>query len=213
MDPIIKSYPSVPFGELNFCPDHGIAYQQDMTRSVPYDKDYFEKYVRYENTEIANNLNKCRTSITERYCTSVLDIGIGSGEFIKASCIRAYGFDINPVAVRWLREHGLYVDPYASMPDVGGLTFWDSLEHIPNPNALLSLVKKGQLVFVALPVFSDLMKIRQSKHYRPDEHYYYFTTSGMISYMKESGFSLAELSDEETRSGREDIITFVFSKN
>ena len=213
MDPIIKSYPSVPFGELNYCHDHGIAYQKDMTRSVPYDKDYFEKYVRYENTEIANNLNKCRTSITEKYCTSVLDIGIGSGEFIKASGIRAYGFDINPVAVRWLRERGLYVDPYASMPGVGGLTFWDSLEHIPNPNAILSVMKKDQLAFVALPIFSDLTKIRQSKHYRPDEHYYYFTTAGMIQYMKGSGFTLVELSDEETRSGREDIITFVFSKN
>ena len=213
MDPIIQKYNSVPFSELSWCNDHGIMYQTDMSTSVDYAKDYYEKYISYEKTEIATKLNEGRTKITEKYCNNLLDIGIGSGEFIKESKIPAYGFDINEIAVKWLKEIGLYVDPYNKMPDVGGLTFWDSLEHIPNPNALLSLVKSKQYVFISIPIFDNLFNLKKSKHYRPNEHYYYFTANGIVKYMKDSGFSVVEIDDFEIKSGREDIMTFVFQKN
>jgi hypothetical protein len=213
MDPIIKKYSSVPFSELSWCNNHGIMYQTDMSTSVDYAKDYYEKYISYEKTEIATKLNEGRTKITEKYCENLLDIGIGSGEFIKESKITVYGFDINEIAVKWLKERGLYVDPYNKMPDVGGLTFWDSLEHIPNPNALLSLVKSKQYVFISIPIFDNLFSLKKSKHYRPNEHYYYFTANGMLKYMKDSGFSVVEIEDFETKAGREDIMTFVFQKN
>lgn len=213
MDSVIASYKNVPFDELNYCYEHGIMYQRDMTTSVEYDKHYMETYVRLENTDIARKLNAGRKAITDKWCSSLLDIGIGSGEFIKASGLVVYGYDINPVAVRWLRENGLYKDPYAEMPKVNGLTFWDSLEHIPNPGALLYLVPKDYYAFISMPIFTDLTRVRRSKHYKPNEHYYYFTSNGMIKYMTDSGFSLVEMSDFETRSGREDILTFVFRKN
>lgn len=212
MDPIVNGYPSVPFGDLRWCHNHGIAYQSDMTKSVEYGKDYFEKYVRYEKTEISLRLNQGRVAITEKYCNSILDIGIGSGEFIKESNVRIFGYDINPIAIRWLKEHGIYIDPYVKIPDVNGLTFWDTLEHIPNPNLLLSAVKSGQYIFISIPVFKDLLYVRSSKHYRPNEHYYYFTTDGLLKYMDDSLFNLVEVDDFETRSGREDILTFVFVK-
>lgn len=212
MDKVISSYPYIAFDELNYCVDHGVMYQRDMTVSVPYDNNYFEKYIRYENTDIAKKLNEGRTAITEKYCMSVLDVGIGSGEFIKASSIRAFGYDINPVAIRWLRENGLYKDPYANLSNVDGLTFWDSLEHIPNPGQLFSVVKPGQYVFISIPIFTDLSWVKRSKHYRPNEHYYYFTTKGLIRWLNDSGFEVVEMSDFETRAGREDILTFVFKK-
>jgi hypothetical protein len=213
MDPIIQKYKSVPFSELNWCNEHGIMYQRDMSKSVDYDKDYYDKYIGYEKTEIATKLNEGRTNITEKYCGTILDIGIGSGEFIKESKIAVYGFDINEIAVKWLKELGLYVDPYAKMPNFDGLTFWDSLEHIPNPHALLSLVKPKQYVFISIPIFDSLLNLKKSKHYRPNEHYYYFTANGMINYMKDLGFSAIEIDDFETKAGREDIMTFVFQKN
>lgn len=212
MDRIIQSYPSIPFDELNYCYKDGIVYQRDMTKSVEYDKHYFEKYIRYEKTDIAKKLNAGRTGITEKYCNSILDVGIGSGEFIKESKILVYGFDINAVAVKWLREAGLYQDPYHEMPPVEGLTLWDTMEHIPNPIDLLSLVKKDCYVFISIPIFTDLLKLKKSKHYRPNEHYYYFTANGMIQYMKDAGFAILEISDIETQAGREDILTFVFQK-
>lgn len=212
MDPIIKNYSSISFAELSWCQEEGIMFQTDMTRSVDYGVDYYEKYIKYEATDIATKLNEGRTTVTEKYCTSILDIGIGSGEFIKSSQIEVFGFDINPVAVQWLKDQGIYRNPYDQMPNVGGLSFWDSLEHIPNPNALLSLLRHGQFAFISIPIFADLQKVKQSKHYRPDEHYYYFTKEGMVKYMTDSNFKLIEIEDFEIKAGREDILTFVFQK-
>ncbi len=212
MDPLIQSYPSVPFGELNYCLTKGIMYQRDMTVSVAYDKHYFETYVRLEKTDISKKLNDGRTSITQKYCNSLLDIGVGSGEFIKQSKLLVYGYDINAVGVRWLREGGIFRDPYQEMPQVDGLTFWDSIEHIPNPNELLMRMRPDCYAFISLPIFTDLLLVRQSKHYKPNEHYYYYTAHGMINFMTDSGFQLVELSDQESRAGRENILTFVFKK-
>lgn len=212
MDKIIKKYKSIPFCELRWCLQEEIMYQADMTQSVEYGEDYFKKYINYESTDIAKKLNEFRTKITEKYCKSLLDIGIGSGEFIKSCNIKVLGFDINPLAELWLKENNLFSNPYVEMPSVEGLTFWDSLEHIPNPNDLLDLVKQGQYVFVSIPIFSDLLTLKNSKHYRPNEHYYYFTTKGMIKYMQDSGFQIIEIEDGETQAGRQDILTFVFQK-
>lgn len=212
MDKIIKSYNSVPFCELQWCISEGIMYQSDMSQSVEYGENYFNKYVNYESTDIAVKLNNFRTNITEKYCASILDIGVGSGEFIKNSKIKTFGFDINPLAEEWLKKNNIFLNPYKEMLNVDGVTFWDSLEHIPNPNGILSLVKDKQYVFISMPIFANLLSIKSSKHYRPNEHYYYFTSKGMIQYMKDSGFQIVEIQDGETQAGREDILTFVFQK-
>lgn len=212
MDQIIKSYPFVPFGELNYCHQHGIMYQRDMTTSVEYGEKYFEHYVKCENSVIAQKLNEGRTAITEKYCKTVLDIGIGSGEFIKSSKLLVYGFDINPVGVQWLEEKGLFLDPYKTPQNVDGFTFWDSLEHIPEPHKILELVGREKYIFVSMPIFTDLLWVRKSKHYKPNEHYYYFTSGGMVKWLTDSGFEVVEVADFETRAGREDILTFVFRK-
>jgi hypothetical protein len=213
MDPIINNYNSKPFDELLHCEKEGIMYQADMTQSVSYDVDYYEKYVKYENTEISLKLNQGRKQITEKYCKSILDIGIGSGEFIKNSQIKAFGFDINPIAIKWLQERNLFVDLDGEIPNVDGFTFWDSLEHIPNPYSILSLLKKNQYAFISMPIFQNLIELKGSKHYRPNEHYYYFNINGMTKYMTDLDFSLIETNDFESKAGRQDILTFVFRKN
>lgn len=212
MDQVISSYPCVPFGELNYCYKHGIMYQRDMNSSVEYGEDYFEHYVNIESTDIANKLNEGRTALTEKHCKTLLDIGIGSGEFIRSSSLKVFGFDINPCGIDWLEERSLFVDPYMEFPEVDGVTFWDSLEHIPEPHTLLSIVPVGVFIFVSLPIFTDLTWIRKSKHYKPNEHYYYFTSSGIISWLTDCGFQFIEMSDVETKAGRQDILTFVFQK-
>jgi hypothetical protein len=212
MDKQIKKYPFIEFDEMNLCLETGIMYQRDTSVSVAYDKHYFEHYVRLENTEIAKKLNDGRTALTEKYCDTLLDIGVGSGEFIKSSSILVYGYDINPLGIKWLRENGLYKDPYAAMPEVDGLSFWDTLEHIPRPTDLLGKVTKDMYVFISIPIFSDLVQAKKSKHYKPNEHYYYFTPQGMVKYMTDLGFKAVEVTDFETRAGRDSILTFVFKK-
>jgi hypothetical protein len=192
----------------------GIATQKDKTKSVEYSENYFEKYVKYEGTPIAVALNNSRVTITEKYCkNTLLDIGIGSGEFIKLSNIKVYGFDINPYGVEWLKSKGLFVNPYEETVNVEGWTFWDSLEHFPEPQDILTKILPTQYTFISIPIFDNILTIKQSKHYRENEHYYYFTASGLISYMEKSGFTFIEQLDSEIKAGRKDILTFVFLKN
>ena len=213
MDKVIGKYPFVPFGELNFCNQHGILYQKDMTVSVPYDEAYFDKYVKYEDTPISHGINKGRIALSHKYCKTILDIGIGSGEFIKKSTAKMYGFDINPKAVVWLKDRRIWVDPYEHIPaDIEGITMWDTLEHIPKPTELLEKLRSGMYAFVALPIFDDLTKVRFSKHYRPNEHYYYYTVGGLTKYLDDVGFDFVEICDKESLSGRENILAFAFKK-
>ena len=216
MEKIITAYPSVPFGELVYCYENEILYQKDTSISVPYEKDYFEKYVSYEDTEISIKLNEFRTAITKKYCKSLLDIGIGSGEFIKKSSIKVFGYDINPIAIEWLNQRGLLLDPYTGKKlsmRIEGVSLWDALEHIPDPSDLLSRFSPGQYVFISIPIFSDLLKVRESKHYRPNEHYYYYTEAGLRKFMAEHRFKFIEMSDAEIQAGREGIYSFVFRRN
>lgn len=210
----ILDYKAEPCSDLNYCVGKGIMYQRDMSRSITYDSAYFNKYLSYEDTAIAKLLNRFRIDLTEKYSKQdILDIGIGSGEFIKKSNRKVYGFDINLKAVEWLNEHNLYIDPYSGIPEnIDCVTFWDSLEHIREPWDLLDRVRNGMYVIVSMPIFDDLWDLRSSRHYRPDEHYYYFTLIGFTDYMGECGFHLVEVSDFETQAGRENITTFVFAK-
>jgi hypothetical protein len=213
MDDVIGSYPCTQFGELNWCHDHGLLYQRDVTVSVEYGKEYFQHYVELEDTDVALKLNQGRVALSHKYCDVILDMGVGSGEFIKKSWATMYGFDINPVGVAWLKERGIWADPYADMPgDVRGVTLWDTLEHIPKPSDLLRRIRQGQYVFVSLPVFTDLSKVRFSKHYKPGEHLFYWTTGGLIKYFGHMGFDCLEVSDHEMLAGRQDIMAFAFKK-
>jgi hypothetical protein len=214
MDSIIENYPFRNFGEdLNFCYEHGIMYQSNMSKIVDYDVAYFENYVHREDSEIAQKLNVARTTLSEKYCECVVDVGVGSGEFIKKSRIKAFGYDINPVGVKWLKDQGLFVDIYLSVPDeVQGFTLWDTLEHIPNPQSFFKCMRSGDFLFVSLPIFHELEKVRESKHYKPNEHLYYFEPKGLKSFLNDSGFDFVESNNDEIVAGREGIGSFVFFK-
>jgi hypothetical protein len=78
------------------------------------------------------------------------------------------------------------------------------------PEAFLRCVRG--MVFVSIPIFTDLDHIKRSKHYRPNEHLWYFTREGLVKWMHGHGFGLAEENRMETDLGREDIGTFVFHR-
>jgi hypothetical protein len=175
----------------------------------PYDKAYFQKYEGYAQTLTGMALNDARRHLVARHWnkTELLDVGVGSGQFV-ASRPGTLGFDVNPVAIAWLQDRGSYLDPYHC--PVMAACFWDSLEHIADPSALLANV--AQRVFVSLPVFHGLDHVLTSKHYRPDEHCWYFTRRGFITFMAAHGWSLLEENNMEMIVGREDIHSFAFRR-
>jgi hypothetical protein len=216
MDEIIQNKSCSRFNDLlNYCPELDLLYQRD-NQIIRYDKDYFEKYVGYKASDIANKINLARCTLTERYCRkSIIDVGIGSGEFIERSNLKVYGYDINPYAIRWLRERNLYLDFYNSeIPEeVEGWSLWDTLEHIPKPSVLLNLVPKNRYVFLSIPIFDTFKNIEQHKHYKPREHLYYFTHDGLIKYFAEAKFILMETNTKETEAGRYSIGSYAFRKS
>lgn len=218
MDRIIADYNYNKKGKLNYCYDDGVAYQIDMTKSVDYDQSYFKKYLNYEKNEISHNLNSARRDAVKTWMKNlpILDIGIGCGTFIKymqeIDKSNVYGYDINHTAVEWLKNNGIFYDPYNSDKIRKCLTFWDSLEHISRPSDILDKVEVGMFVFVSIPIFDTLEEIKHNKHYRPDEHYYYFTKAGFLKWMIELNFKLIRFYDFETANGRESIETFLLEK-
>jgi len=177
----------------------------DATRPIKYDASYFEKYVELDKTNMAERLTKARISLVERHTVEKpIDIGIGGGKFCKD--MGAHGYDVNPLAVQWLKANGKYKDPYKQTNFC--LTFWDSLEHIDAPSALLKLCTG--FVFVSIPIFESRDHCLKSKHFKPGEHIWHFTHDGFIDWMEDKGFIMLEYNNMESTLGREGIVSYAF---
>ncbi len=190
--------------KLLWLPEFGIGYYP--VEDQPYDEQYWQKYLAMEQTDIGKTLNQARVNMVKEYeWNEIIDIGIGSGAFIKEFS-NAYGFDINPNAIEWLKQNNKWKEP----SNVDAMSFWDSLEHIHNPTELLGNINK--YAFVSCPIYTDKDHILTSKHFRPDEHCWYWTYEGLIKFMSNFGFYLLEYSNIETLIGREDIGSFTFKR-
>ena len=190
---------------LYWLPELGFGYH---TRPpIDYASDYWDEYRRRDESPMDEKLTLARGSFVRGFWDGELvDIGIGGGRFCEdANC---FGFDINPRAVEWLQQCDRFRDPYATPVDA--ITCWDSLEHIPQPDALLEQVRKW--LFVSLPIFEDAEHCLQSRHYKPGEHLWYFTHGGIIQWCADRGFDLITSTDIESRLGRDGIRTYAFRR-
>jgi len=211
VDSVIASLPATADGDLMLCLGAGVAYQRDRAyRSVSYDAAYLAKVDAYEDTPIARAVVAGRCELLQRHLpagASVLDIGAGSGAFVRAAMatgFAAMGYDVIPEAVARLRAAGLYAD--RDPVGYAAVTLWDTLEHMDDPGAALDAIPS--LAFVSLPVFASLSRIRESRHYRPGEHLYYFTVAGFVAWAVRHSFRLLEWSPHETDAGRDSIGAF-----
>lgn len=213
MDYFIKRFDASKDADLRLCPERGIAYQRDMrAKRVPYNGAYFDHYAKIEGAPIALTLNAGRRALVDKYVgpdTGVLDVGVGSGEFVKTRP-NTYGYDVNKAAEAWLKERNRWSAEFGVFE---AFTFWDVIEHVEDPNGYFKQIRNGVHLFTSLPIFKDLGKVRESKHYKPGEHLYYFTEQGFIDWMALYRFRCLEVSDFETRAGRESILSFAFKRS
>ena len=197
---------------LTWWPQLGIGYYPVEAGVAVYDRDYFERFERDANTSLGRALMRARFDfVDEHYRGTLVDVGIGCGAFVALRRERdrvTYGYDVNPAGVDWLEERMLFVDPYKVA--CHAITLWDVLEHIPDYPALLAHVHEW--VFLSLPIFRDAEHVLRSKHFRPDEHCWYYTRDGLVHAMKLCGFEPVSESNVETKLGREDIGTFAFRR-
>lgn len=177
-----------------------------------YDGNYWQHYRELDQTDMGRQLTAARISFVKRIHKSgtLTDVGIGGGRFVldaNAAGFSANGLDINTAAKDWLEMMGFDALTGAGIHKT--LTFWDSLEHMPDPSALLS---HADLVFISIPIFRDLSHVLDSKHYKPGEHVWYFTHEGLVRYMWRHGFSMIEMNFNEMDIGREGINSYAFRR-
>lgn len=212
MDGLIARYDAVEDNDLMLCQQRGVAYQRDMSHPIEYGDAYFDAFLALENQEIARKINAGRIDLVNKYMGAgghVVDVGIGSGEFIK-NRQNTFGHDVNPKAKAWLKEQLKLAPPF---DHCRAFTFWDVLEHIEKPNDYFRRMPDGCHLFACLPVFSDLERVRESKHYKPNEHFYYWTEQGFVDWLALYRFRLLEKQTFETEAGRDSITSFAFVRN
>lgn len=149
----------------------------------------------------------------------LLDVGCGLGLFLLAldsSRWERYGIEPMPVPYREaasrLGANRIYPGELtaADLPrehfDV--ITFWDALEHLPNPRAALEeafrLLRPGGLVLLSLPNFASY----QARRFGSDwyalalpRHLYHFTPATLTKLLDGVGFRLRVLEDHFGQEG------------
>jgi Methyltransferase domain len=201
-------------GELSWSEADGVGHCALHTPGL-YDAAYFDEYARRGDTTMGKALNRARVSMAERHALGepLLDVGSGAGHFIlarEASVAPGLtrGYDVNPKAIEWLKARGLWYD--AAAGPLGNVSFFDSLEHIPDPGQILRRVRG--IVFVSIPVFRGREHVLSSRHWKPGEHLWYFTRDGLVRFMGREGFAMTEENRMETEIGRDGIASFAFRR-
>lgn len=201
--------------DLLICGSCGFVWQpiigpQDL---IEYAEEYHEKYSQYPLMRMSN----LRADFIEKFVhgevDSVLDVGFGTGDFLKVMKERKYeifGLEVNEES--W--KHGLgWVHPYAG-EKVGIATFYDSLEHIPNIVEVLGSINTKYL-FVSIPNFKGMDSIEGWRHYRPGEHIYYFNLITLNRFINRFGYELiaSDFPEDEIRNTEDkNILTAVFKR-
>lgn len=177
---------------------------------MDYGGGYFRNYRKLDNSDMGRALTKLRVDLVERHFgdngTRLIDVGIGGGRFVRE--FDAWGYDVNPESVEWLEQIGSFRDPYAS--GVEALTFWDSLEHIPDPESAVACACRW--VFVSMPIYDNARDCLESPHYKPGEHIWYWTFDGLARWFQRQGFEMYEANHMETEAGRRGIMSFAFKR-
>ncbi len=189
-------------------PDLGFGYYPAFDCKT----EYFEEYKALEGSVCCEEINKVRVDMVNAQIgdARLLDFGIGAGTFIEARGKGiTFGYDRDGNGVKWLIDQGLWLDPYG-MESIEHVSFWDAFEHLEHPEPILR--KVTGFVFMSLPIFEGVDHILQSKHYKKNEHFWYFTVTGLIQWMKRQGFGCVACHDKEVAAGREDVGSFVFKR-
>jgi hypothetical protein len=181
-----------------------------------YDMEYYLHYVELERHGLAFELSKRRAEFSDKYISDrmVIDVGIGAGTFIKVrnwkwKKANTFGTDVCEEGLLWLREQGLEYSLTGRDCEVA--TFWDSLEHTLDASVYLAKVK--DIAVITTPEYPDNPEgVMKSKHFKPDEHIYYFTREGIENFMDYYGFELKEISEFERGVGRQDITSYIFAR-
>lgn len=197
--------------------EDGIIYQVNKN---PFDyagsyNNYYKSIESYTSNTSYLRLGYIIGSIG-RIPASVLDVGYGTGIFLK-SCEEQikerYGNDISG----WNVPEGCTFVENIFEQEYDVITFFDSLEHMED----IEFVKKLKCNYVCISVpcchyFSDEW-FSEWKHRKPDEHLWHFNEKSLTKFMTRMGYKVVNVCNLEdftrkTNHPYSNIITGIFEK-
>lgn len=208
----MTSHPKLQ-NKLAWFPELDLGFYPVSPQDYPYDQGYWDKYAVYANQPMGKAITAARVEFVEKFYKGPLtDVGIGCGDFIETRNKKfgtiTTGCDINPVGIEWLHSRELWKSPFEE--SVQAASFWDVIEHIPDHAELLSNIE--DFFFISVPIFTGPEDVLASKHFRRDEHYWYWTDKSIGPFFAQYGFELIGKETFEMDLGRESIGTYAFQR-
>lgn len=169
---------------------------------IHYDVEYYDNLLRqYSSTarEIAIIRHEFIRSLRPKW---ILDYGSGVGWFraFRPDGVEVDTFDIGPFT-----QTGISRDSY----DI--VCFHDVLEHIPDWGTIAPIISKAKYVAGTVPILVNGQVLSTWKHYKPGEHFYYWSEKGFESAMNEVGLERIEHGWPECPP-RTDILSFKYRR-
>lgn len=220
--------------EYKRCTHCGVVRTRFNYNPKVYDKAYAVNYVAYAESEVNIPLNLFRLGLVSRWMKTgqrILDVGCCIGEFIRFAehYYECVGFEPNNYALEKARKRvnsKIISDLNGSTAKVHCITLFDVLEHIEDPKDFLTFLSEKYLLpdgiialttpnVAAIPMW-QWNEMRRWKHYKPQEHLYLYTESGLQSLCERVGLKPIHWGVEESdiRPGNPngDILTCVARK-
>jgi len=180
----------------------GYLFQYEMTGPAP---DYSATYSkqRYDTYTTNDRMSELRFNLltkTIKTFNTLTDFGYGNGAFLN-HCDKngkiTYGYDISnyPTPLGTLKINN--VNDY----QVDVMTFYDSLEHLPQ-NELTEFLKnlKTKYICISVPWYHEDQGadwFLKWKHRRENEHLHHFDSHGLINLLILSGYKVLYLGNDE----------------
>lgn len=170
------------------------VYRQPGTASKKF-LDYRERFA----SPLGQAINAWRawwvTSTIEKHGlpaldATVLDYGAGVGAFLSQmadKCADLLWAEINEFMVGDLVFHYPDMRQYTPGYPVDVLTLWDVFEHLADPWGLLGAINPAH-VFLTIPIIAPSADPKKSKHYKPNEHQWYWTLAGFMGEARKHGW-------------------------
>jgi hypothetical protein len=165
---------------------------------IKYEYTYNEKYDKYgiKNDQLSFLRLGYILGVLEKKPQNILDIGYGNGAFLKAcnkTIQKTYGYDISPYPVPKNTER---INTIFDL-EFECVTLFDCLEHWENIYELKKI--KSKYIIISVPELHNFTEkeFLGWRHYRQNEHIWYFTKYGLANFMKKIGYKLINSSNIE----------------
>jgi len=184
-----------------------------------YQKEYYKEWIE-KQMERRISMWKRRIKEIKEYKSNgnLLDVGCGIGTFLrlaKEEGFEIFGTEISDYACKYVKDN-LKIDVFrgnleeANFPPVSFdvVTIWHTLEHLPNPKAILKeinrIIKKDGLLVIAAPNLNNFImkflylivkgkKLVLFSDQAKEWHFYHFSSQTITSMLKKTGFRVVKI--------------------